>query len=121
MDSLSGPELVKYIQTVNPGASIQEILEKTRDVSLQRIFVQIEKTKYSTPMDLLEDLCTFELSLEDTQTLMSMYGGSAKLLSESRSFQTIYEYTSSKHKKIPSCWCRRDQPRYAKSSKSTGQ
>ena len=104
MDSLSGPDLVKYIQKMNPGSSIEEILEKTRAVSLQRIFVQIEKTKYVTPMDLLENLCDFELSLEDTRELMGMYGGPAKLLSESRSFQTIYEYMSTKSKKAPCCW-----------------
>jgi hypothetical protein len=104
MDSLSGPDLVKYIQKMNPGSSIEEILEKTRAVSLQRIFVQIEKTKYVTPMDLLEYLCDFELSLEDTRELMGMYGGPAKLLSESRSFQTIYEYMSTKSKKAPCCW-----------------
>jgi hypothetical protein len=105
MDSLSGPDLVKYIQKMNPGAGIEEILEKTRSVSLQRIFVQIEKIKYATPMDLLEDLCTFELSLEDTRALMEMYGGPAKLLSESRSFQVVYEYMSSKSSKIPNCCC----------------
>jgi hypothetical protein len=101
MDSLSGPELVKYIQKMNPGAGIEEVLEKTRAVTLQRIFVQIEKIKYATPMDLLEDLCTFELSLEDTKALMERYGGPAKLLSESTSFETIYEYMS--NKKTPSC------------------
>ena len=108
MDSLSGPDLVKYIQKMNPGSSIEEILEKTRAVSLQRIFVQIEKIKYVTPMDLLEDLCDFELSLEDTRELMGMYGGPAKLLSESRSFQTIYEYMASKGDRTPRncfrCW-----------------
>jgi len=106
MDSLSGPELVKYIQKMNPEASIEEVLEKTRAVALQRIFVQIEKIEYMTPMDLLEDLCTFDLSLEDTKTIMQMCGGSAKLLSESRSFEVIYEYMSSKGDRTRSyCWC----------------
>jgi hypothetical protein len=105
MESLSGPDLVKYIQKMNPGASIEEILEETRAVSLQRIFVQIEKFKYATPMDLLEHLCEFELSIEDTRTLMERYGGAAKLLSESRSFQGIYVYMSSKSTKSPSCCC----------------
>jgi hypothetical protein len=104
MDSLTGPDLVKYIQKMNPDASIEEILEKTRAVTLQQVFVQIEKIKYATPMDLLEDLCSFELSLEDTRTLMEMYGGAAKLLSESRSFETIYEYMST-GSKTPSCCC----------------
>ena len=104
MDSLSGPDLVKHIQSLNPGASIEEVLDQTRTISLERIFVQIQKTKYATPMDLLEDLCDFELSLEDTRELMGMYGGPAKLLSESRSFQTIYEYMSTKSKKAPCCW-----------------
>jgi hypothetical protein len=103
MDSLSGPDLVKYIQKMNPGASIEEVLEKTRAVSLQRIFVQIEKVRYATPMDLLEDLCNFELSLEDTRAIMAMCGGDAKLLSESRSFQTIYNYMS-KVRTPPCCW-----------------
>jgi hypothetical protein len=106
MDSLSGPDLVKYIQKTNPGAGIEEVLEKTRTISLQRVFVQIEKIKYETPMDLLEDLCHFELSLEDARTLMEWCGGDAKLLSESRSFETIYDYMSSKlNKRTLSCWC----------------
>jgi len=107
MDSLSGPDLVKHIQKMNPGAGIEEVLEKTRTISLQRIFVQIETIPYKTPMNLLEDLCDFELSLEDTRALMAMCGGAAKLLSESRSFETIYEYMSSKGKGGPSCcWSR---------------
>ena len=28
MESLSGPDLVKYIQKMNPGAGIEEVLEK---------------------------------------------------------------------------------------------
>jgi hypothetical protein len=103
MDSLTGPDLVKYVQKMNPEAGIEEVLEKTRAVSLQRIFVQIEKIEYKTPMDLLEDLCTFELSLEDTKTIMHMRGGSARLLSESRSFEAIYEYMSSKSGTRRSC------------------
>jgi len=123
MDSLSGPELVKYIQMMNPGASIEEILEKTRVVSLQRIFVQIEKIKYATPMDLLEDLCSFELSLEDTRALMVMYGGEATLLSESQSFETIYEYMSSKGEaRTHSCcwWWKRSPPVPADSTGTSG-
>ena len=104
MDSLTGADLVKYIQTTNTGASIEEILEKTRTVSLQRILVQIQKIPYATPMDLLEDLCEFQLTIEDIKTIMEWYGGNAKLLSESRSFETIHEYMSSKGKKVPCCW-----------------
>jgi hypothetical protein len=107
MDSLSGPDLVKHIQQMNPGASIEEVLDQTRTISLKRILVQIQKIEYTTPMNLLEDLCAFELSCEDTRTLLEMYGGSAKTLSESRSFETIYKYMSSKSK-TPSCWCWRD-------------
>jgi len=103
MDSLSGPELVKYIQKMNPEASIEEVLEKTRAVALQRIFVQIQVIEYGSPMHLLDDLCRMNLSLEDVRTLMEMYGGKAKLLSESRSFETIYEFMS--NKKTQSCWC----------------
>jgi hypothetical protein len=103
MDSLSGPELVKYIQKMNPEASIEEVLEKTRAVALQRIFVQIQVIEYGSPMHLLDELCRMNLSLEDVRTLMEMYGGKAKLLSESRSFETIYEFMS--NKKTPSCWC----------------
>lgn len=103
MDSLTGPDLVKYIQKMNPEAGIEEVLEKTRAVSLQRIFVQIEKIEYKTPMDLLEDLCTFELSLEDTKMIMHMRGGAARLLSESRSFEAVYEYMSSKSGTRRSC------------------
>jgi hypothetical protein len=54
-------------------------------------------------MDLLEDLCDFQLTIEDAKTIMGWVGGDAKLLSESRSFQTIYEYMASKHK-TPSCF-----------------
>jgi hypothetical protein len=106
MDSLTGPDLVKYIQKMNPDASIEEILEKTRAVTLQRIFVQIQVIEYGSPMHLLDDLCHMDLSLEDTRALMGMYGGKAKLLSESRSFETIYEFMSSKSgTRSCCCWC----------------
>jgi len=105
MDSLSGPELVKYIQKMNPEAGIEEVLEKTRAVTLQRIFVQIQVIEYGSPMHLLDDLCRMNLSLEDVRTLLEMYGGKAKLLSESRSFEVIYEFMSSKGGTRSYCWC----------------
>ena len=108
MDSLSGSDLVKYIQSSNPGASIEEVLEKTQTIFLQRILVQIQKIEYGSPMHLLDDLCGMELTLEDTRTLMEWYGGKAKLLSESRSFETVYEFMSSRKRKTPSCWCWRE-------------
>ena len=101
MDSLTGPALVKYIQKMNPGASIEEVLDRARHVTLQRIFVKIQKIEYESPMDLLEDLCYFELCPRDARTVMEWYGGAAKLLSESRSFETIYDYVFSKNK--PPC------------------
>ena len=104
MDSLSGPDLVKHIQASNPGASIEEILDQTRTISLKRIFVHIQKIEYGSPMHLLDDLCHMDLSLEDVRTLMEWYGGKAKLLSESRSFETIHEFKSSKGTKTQSCW-----------------
>ena len=101
MDSLTGSDLVKYIQKMDPGASIEEVLDRTRHVTLQRIFVKIQKIEYESPMDLLEDLCYFELSPEDARTVMEWFGGDAKRLSESRSFNTIYAYVSNKNK--PPC------------------
>jgi hypothetical protein len=104
MESLTGPDLVKYVQKMNPGAGIEEVLEKTRIITLQRIFVKIQKIEYDSPMELLEDLCYFELTPEDAKTVMEWFGGDAKRLSESRSFETIYEFMSSK-RKSPSCCC----------------
>ena len=103
METLTGSDLVKHVQSSNPEASIEEVLDQTRTITLKRILVQIQKIKYATPMDLLEDLCDFELTIEDAKTIMGWVGGDAKLLSESRSFQTIYEYMASKHK-TPSCF-----------------
>ena len=104
METLTGSDLVKHVQSSNPGASIEEVLDQTRTITLKRILVQIQKIPYKTAMDLLEDLCHMDLSLEDVRTLMEWYGGKAKLLSESRSFDTIYEFMSSKSKKTPCCW-----------------
>lgn len=106
MDSLSGPDLVKYIQKINQGASIEEVLEKTRIVTLERILFQIKKVAYETSMDLLEDLCDFQLTIEDVRTVMDWCGGDAKKLSESRSFHTIYNYMSRKNKALCCPWRR---------------
>ena len=108
METLTGSDLVKHVQSSNPGASIEEVLDQTRTITLKRIFVHIQNIKYATPMDLLEDLCDFELTIEDAKTIMGWVGGDAKLLSESRSFQTIYEYMASKHKTLSCfrCWAR---------------
>ena len=104
METLTGSDLVKHVQSSNPEASIEEVLDQTRTITLKRIFVHIQNIKYATPMDLLEDLCDFELTIEDAKTIMGWVGGDAKLLSESRSFQTIYEYMSTKSKKAPCCF-----------------
>ena len=108
METLTGSDLVKHVQSSNPEASIEEVLDQTRTITLKRIFVHIQNIKYATPMDLLEDLCDFELTIEDAKTIMGWVGGDAKLLSESRSFQTIYEYMASKGDRTPRncfrCW-----------------
>ena len=108
METLTGSDLVKHVQSSNPEASIEEVLDQTRTITLKRIFVHIQNIKYATPMDLLEDLCDFQLTIEDAKTIMGWVGGDAKLLSESRSFQTIYEYMASKHKTLSCfrCWAR---------------
>jgi len=108
METLTGSDLVKHVQSSNPEASIEEVLDQTRTITLKRILVQIQKIPYKTAMDLLEDLCDFQLTTEDVKTIMEWYGGDAKLLSESRSFQTIYEYMASKGDRTPRncfrCW-----------------
>ena len=104
METLTGSDLVKHVQSSNPEASIEEVLDQTRTITLKRIIVHIQNIKYATPMDLLEDLCDFQLTIEDAKTIMGWVGGDAKLLSESRSFQTIYEYMSTKSKKAPCCF-----------------
>ena len=63
--TLSGGKLVAAVTKIYPGMSIDDILEKTRYITLRRIFNTIKSKEFPTALHIVEELCTKSLTLED--------------------------------------------------------
>ena len=67
--TLSGAKLVAAVTKIDPGMSIDDILEKTRYITLRRIFNTIQSKEFPTALHIIEELCTKSLTLEDVITV----------------------------------------------------
>lgn len=63
--TLSGAQLVAAVSKLDPGMSIDELLEKTRYITLRRIFNTIKQHEFPTPIHIIEELHAKSLTLED--------------------------------------------------------
>ena len=96
---MEGPELVKAVSKLHPEASIEEVLEKVRRITLERIFFEIREAQFDTPIHIVEELCDRSLTLEDTVTILEWMadfqpeiGDDIRRLTESRSIETVYKF-----------------------------
>jgi len=102
-------DLVRRIQNEEPHLSIEEVLEKTRYVTLQNVLKDVKTRGYETPIHLVEYLCRRDLTLEDVQTVL---GWVAETDIDIRRFigsnVVAYMYdVMSKDSSPPCCWPRR--------------
>lgn len=65
--------LVKALTSLMPGASIEEILDATRSVTLKRVFNNLKYLHFTTVMHLVGEIKTRGLTEEDAKTVMMWF------------------------------------------------
>lgn len=96
---MEGAELVAEVKRQNPDATIEEVLDKVRFMTLQRIFNEIKGIKFDTTVHVIEELCDYSLTLEDTLVVLEWFGefctelrDETRHLIDSRSVAIIYKF-----------------------------
>lgn len=65
--------LVKAVTALMPGASIEDILDNTRSVTLKRIFNHLKMQDFTTVVHLVDEIKTSGLSEEDAKKIMTWF------------------------------------------------
>jgi hypothetical protein len=107
-------ELVEEIKKRSPDASIEDILDEARHLSLKRIFNEIKDVHFETAMHIIEELCDRSLTLEDTITVLEWMAAfkseirdDIRHLVDSRSVVIFYKFCQSEindNSFQPTCW-----------------
>ena len=104
-------ELVEEIKKRSPDASIEEILDEARHLSLKRIFNEIKDDHFETAIHIIEELCDRSLTLEDTVTVLEWMAAfnseirdDIRRLIDSRSVVIFYKFCQPEIKDKPTCW-----------------
>jgi hypothetical protein len=63
-------DLVAAVKNLMPDASIEDILDKTRFVTLKRIHNKISKTEFYTVFHIVEELYIYDLTLSDVSIIL---------------------------------------------------
>lgn len=96
---MANAKLVEEVKRLNPDASIEEILDKVRFITLQQILTDIHKIKFDTPIHIIEELCDRSLTLEDVITVLEWMSDFIPEMSDdirnmidSRSVSVVYNF-----------------------------
>jgi len=65
--------LVKAVTALMPGASIEDILDSTRSVTLKRVFNHLKTQDFTTVVHLVDEIKTSGLSEEDAKKIMTWF------------------------------------------------
>lgn len=65
--------LVKAVTALMPGASIEDILDGTRSVTLKRVFNHLKTQDFTTVVHLVDEIKTSGLSEEDAKKIMKWF------------------------------------------------
>lgn len=65
--------LVKAVTALMPGASIEEILDSTRSITLKRVFNHLKMQHFTTVVHLVDEIKTSGLSEEDAKKIMTWF------------------------------------------------
>lgn len=113
-------DLVRRIQSEEPNLSIEEVLEKTRYVTLQGILKDVKARGYETPLHLVEYLCRRDLTLEDVQTVLGWVAESDIVIRRFIGSNVVTYMYDIMSKDTPSCHCWPRRPG-TKSTRGTGR
>jgi len=65
--------LVKAVTALMPGASIEDILDSTRSITLKRVFNHLKTQDFTTVVHLVDEIKTSGLSEEDAKKIMTWF------------------------------------------------
>lgn len=89
--------LVKAVTALMPGASIEEILDATRAVTLKRVFNTIKSQTFTTVIHMVDEIKLSGLSEEDCKIVLTWFGEEcpeAKALVDSGLINSIFKFIS---------------------------
>ena len=99
--SPTGSKLVAAVSKLKTGMSINEILDKTRYITLRRIFNVLNVKEFETPLHIVQKLHSHSLTREDVVTVMTWIINEHQIHSEfmtvleSNNFPEIYKFMES--------------------------
>jgi len=65
--------LVKAVTALMPGASIEDILDSTRGITLKRVFNHLKTQHFTTVVHLVDEIKTSGLSEDDAKKIMTWF------------------------------------------------
>jgi hypothetical protein len=97
-------DLVKTVSQSMPEASIEQVLDEVRRISVRSISASVLTKTLKGPMETLEHVIqTYDLTLEDTKAVMTQAGHHE--LAESPLFEVLYTYLTPIPDTRSSCRC----------------
>lgn len=97
-------DLVKTVSQSMPEASIEQVLDEVRRISVRSISTSVLTKSLLGPMETLEHVIrTYDLTPEDTKAVMTQTGHPE--LAESPLFEVLYKYFTPKADTSSSCKC----------------
>jgi len=95
-------DLVKIISQAMPEASIEQVLDEVRRITVKSVAETVRQKDMKGPMEILEHVIkTYDFTLEDTKAVMEQAGYPD--MAESPLFEVLYTYLTPDTK--PSCMC----------------
>ena len=70
--SLNGPDLVRAVSSLNPGANIAVILDQTNNIHLMRVLNVLKSQKFDTVFHLVESIWGMGLTEENAREVLLM-------------------------------------------------
>jgi hypothetical protein len=94
-------DLVKIVSQTMPEASIEQVLDEVRRITVRSVAETVRQKNMKGPMEILEHVIkTYDFTLEDTKAVVDQAGFPD--MADSPLFEAAYTYLSDKK---PSCRC----------------
>ena len=97
-------DLVKIISQAMPEASIEQVLDEVRRITVRSVAETVRQKNLKGPIDILEHVIkTHDLTIEDSKAVMEQVGHPE--VSASPLFDVLYNYLTPKNDTKTSCTC----------------
>lgn len=117
--ALVGPPLIAAITEINPSATVTEILDLARSVTLSRVLNGVKALKFMSIIHTIEHVYGMGLSLADTKDVLGWFANDKDVplavrtavqdfIATEAAVDAVYLYLASKEVEVVvkfKCWC----------------